>query len=133
MSVQSEIAWKDLHDAIVEDISVTWGERAIVRIRLLPNEAYIKPRSTVKIEGKQLRRLECPQENPWGPSNFVNDISETANASDEFTRIEIEMQSGDVIVVEAASFVVTLQADAVNRSAELPSASGHITTRSSGR
>jgi hypothetical protein len=47
--------------------------------------------------------LHVPRMNPWGPSVHVNEVRERATAERRRT-LEIEMQSGDVITVTAASF-----------------------------
>jgi hypothetical protein len=101
------IDWDDLHDAVLEEISVTWEELARVTFKMLPNEAYIKPRQIILLEGEGLRSLVCPQKNPWGPSDLVNSISEEGGG--DYKRLDIEMQSGDVIRVEAESFDVLLK------------------------
>lgn len=98
--------WDDLHDAVLEEISVTWAEFAEVEIRFLPNRAYIESGDPVLLTGESLQILRCPQKNPWGPSDFVNRISSTQE--DSCTRIDIEMQSGDVIRVEAKSFNIKI-------------------------
>ncbi len=46
-----------------------------------------------------LRQLSCPRQQPWGPSSSIIEISRSASAYG-FT-LRIEMQSGDVIEVEA--------------------------------
>ena len=103
------IEWDDLHDAVLEEIAVTWGKLARVTVKMLPNEAYVKPSRPVLLVGEGLRNLVCPQRNPWGPSDFVNRVSEVDGGGAGSTRIEIEMQSGDVIHLEASSFEVVLE------------------------
>jgi hypothetical protein len=98
-----DIEWRDLHDAILNSIVVGWGKRAWVRVNLSPNAAYISPTRPIVIVASELTLLECPQHNPWGPSDFINSVTERT-AEDGGQRIEIQMQSGDVIVVEASSF-----------------------------
>lgn len=98
--------WEDLHDAVLAEISVTWGDLGRIELTLLPNEAYIKPSRPITIAGEGLRSLVCPQENPWGPSDIINRMS--ASEGTEYMRIEIEMQSGDVIQAEARSFAISI-------------------------
>jgi len=43
--------------------------------------------------------LRCPHEAPWGESSSVN-VIKTVEVPENGIRLEIEMQSGDVIVVE---------------------------------
>ena len=101
-----EFEWSNLHDAVLAEISVVWNDACKIKLTLHPNEAYIKPTRPITITGEGLRRLNCPQENPWGPSDIVNSISLSKDA--EYVRIGIEMQSGDVIQVEARSFVISI-------------------------
>ena len=51
----------------------------------------------------------CPQQNPWGPSDFGNGV--TIEATGSGTRVSVEMQSGDVILVEGGSFVVVTEGE----------------------
>ncbi len=99
-----KLDWRDLHDAVVESIVVGWDKFAWVHFNLAPNGAYVKPPRPLRLIGTELKHIECPQRNPWGPSDFVNGVEE--RKVDGGTRLEIEMQSGDVIVVEATSFEV---------------------------
>ena len=103
--MKSQVAgleWRDLHDAVVESIVIGWDERAWVHINLAPSGAYLKPPRPLRLVGTELTHIECPQRNPWGPSDFVNGVEE--KSVDGGIRLEIEMQSGDVIVVEATAF-----------------------------
>jgi len=48
--------------------------------------------------------LHVPQVKDWGPSVSVNNVRGPLNGAAGRKRLEIEMQSGDVIVIEAAAF-----------------------------
>lgn len=48
---------------------------------------------------RDVTRLECPREQPWGPSKSINGIEVVTPASGEGLRMEIEMQSGDRIIL----------------------------------
>jgi hypothetical protein len=48
--------------------------------------------------------LHIPQTKPWGPSVSVNKLHELPASSDKGRKLEIEMQSGDVIQIEAEIF-----------------------------
>ena len=50
--------------------------------------------------------LHVPQLKPWGPSIHVNEVREPRARIGKPRKLEIEMQSGDVITVVAASFVL---------------------------
>lgn len=49
--------------------------------------------------------LHVPQMKPWGPSVHVNEVRESSVPPGNRRKLEIEMQSGDVIAVSAAAFV----------------------------
>ncbi len=46
--------------------------------------------------------LACPHENPWGPSVSVNEFRGPRTLDSGLERVEIELQSGDTLIVEAA-------------------------------
>jgi hypothetical protein len=96
----------NFHDSILEEVTVSWGKNATVTFLMTPNEAFINPSRPIKLIGKRLKHLVCPNENPWGQSNFVNNVRLVNKTEAEQTEIEIEMQSGDVILVIAETFEV---------------------------
>lgn len=98
---------QNLHDAVLREISVKWEKRAYAELDLRPNEAYISPSRPIVLKCERLTRLACPQQNPWGPSDCVNGA--TVKDAVGGARLEIEMQSGDVIVIEGESFDITIK------------------------
>ena len=84
----------DLHDAMLRRLVVDWGA-ATLRIELATSEG------DRVIEASGLQRLVVGHSEAWGPSANINSVS---RSSDHI--LEIEMQSGDVISVEAAEFVL---------------------------
>lgn len=94
-----DISWNDLHDATLLSIEMRWRDGEVaVRLRTVMQTV-----TQVTIRGTSARRLECPRSYPWGASVSVNEIRGPDRVpGTEFDRIEIEMQSGDVIVFEAA-------------------------------
>jgi hypothetical protein len=54
--------------------------------------------------------LHVPQMKPWGPSVHVNQVRESDPGARQWHELEIEMQSGDIITVKAASFVFPREA-----------------------
>lgn len=61
----------------------------------------------LRIVGVAVRDVQCPRRLPWGPSASVNDVRGPARADDGAgERLEIEMQSGDTIVLVAERFEV---------------------------
>jgi hypothetical protein len=90
-----------LHDATLVSLSVEWATNTL-RIDLRTGDC-VSPRRTLIVRG--LRKLTCEHEQPWGPSNSVNEVrGPTEVVHGGSMRLEIELQSGDSIVVEAESF-----------------------------
>ena len=86
-----------LHDAVLRSVEVDWEKKRCV----LHVSAFTIPNCgaaphVLAFEGVTL--LSIPQNEPWGPSSCVNSASSTDGG------FRIEMQSGDVIELTAASF-----------------------------
>jgi hypothetical protein len=82
----------NLHDATLASIVFDW-EPAEVRAIV-----HVWERGDVIIRASGVSRLEVPRTEPWGPSSSINQVKAASG------RMEIEMQSGDTIVIDAASF-----------------------------
>ena len=90
--MSDEFTWDDLHDATLVAMEVGWPEGSVTIHRL--------------------RGLECPRMEPCGPSESINTVvAPTPLPDGDSRRLEIEMQSGDVIKVDAVSFVLTAVPD----------------------
>jgi hypothetical protein len=48
--------------------------------------------------------LHLPRQHDWGPSISVNEVTGPSPAPSGLQQLKIEMQSGDVILIVAASF-----------------------------
>jgi hypothetical protein len=57
----------------------------------------------VRIVVDGAKRLECSRELPWGPSVCINEVRLSSVQSNATVRLEVEMQSGDVLVVVGSS------------------------------
>jgi hypothetical protein len=53
---------------------------------------------------QQVADIHVPAVNPWGPSASVNEIVGPCDSGNGLKKLEIEMQSGDVIVLIARNF-----------------------------
>lgn len=87
-----------LHDATLVGLEFNWSEaeaRLLLRVAQLPHTI---------VTGDHVRLLEVPHEEPWGPSVSVNAVRGPAVQEDGWHRLEIEMQTGDVIAIEARAF-----------------------------
>ena len=90
---------KTLHDAVLLSVDLKWADGTVT----LDMRTATGPEQIV-VRG--VTRLVCPREYPWGRSVSVNEIRlEVARAAARF-QIEIEMQSGDVLVVCGSAIVV---------------------------
>ena len=85
-----------MHDWTLTSVCFDW-HRASASLEFVDAEA--KKRT---LTAEQVRLLEVPRENHWGPSVSVNEASEAAGPADDGRILRIEMQSGDVIRVWAA-------------------------------
>ena len=88
-----------LHDASFLRVVLLWDEIAEATLVFRVHG----PR-TVVLRASGVASLTCPHENPWGPSISVNEIHGPFAVREGVERIEVEVQSGDTIVIEAASF-----------------------------
>ena len=91
-----------LHDATLLHIELDWpGGSAAVRFRAVPGVAVV-------LRASGVLGVSVPRRHPWGPSISVNS-AHLSRSQDGTDRLDIEMQSGDAIVVEASNLV--LQSD----------------------
>lgn len=89
----------NLHDATLVSIAIKWDRRVDAEVEFRDEGPKL-----VKLECRGLRNLICPHEAPWGPSVSVNRIQGSTMESESLSRLEIEIQSGDVLVIEAETF-----------------------------
>ena len=89
-----------LHDASLLGMSMDWstGELTIV-IRTW--------NGTVTLTASGTTLFVCPRAQPWGRSVSIHHATYTAGAEPESAALEIEMQSGDLLRVLAASFTIS--------------------------
>ncbi len=80
-----------LHDAILKTLCINWEERTLA-IRCIPN-GFTSMRETT-ITFSNVINVIVPHTDAWGPSFYINEARIEAN------RVSLEMQSGDVIVIE---------------------------------
>ena len=62
----------------------------------------------VSVVANGVSDIHVPQLNEWGPSVSVNTVEGTSDCGNGQQRLAIEMQSGDVITIVAASFILPL-------------------------
>jgi len=93
-------SWTGLHDATLESMELRWSSGEVVlRIR---TGAPTHPRR--EVVASAVRRLSCDRQMPWGFSVSINEVRGPVAAGDDASVLEIEMQSGDLIRIEAIAF-----------------------------
>ncbi|WNZ59714.1 hypothetical protein QEG98_27220 [Myxococcus sp. MxC21-1] len=101
----ANIKWDRLHDATLVSVTTEWASgETHVRVRLSEEAAR---GAEIHVTGATL--LRCPREQPWGPSVSINEVRLLAQQNG-LQRLEIEVQSGDVIEIEGDT--VDLNVDA---------------------
>lgn len=91
--------FSQLHDATLHRIEFNWLE-ARVRIELTAMLAGGNEPGRFTVVATGATRLEAPRELSWGASASVNELRCTAVPGGAI-RLEIEMQSGDTLRVDA--------------------------------
>jgi hypothetical protein len=90
---------EQLHDSIVKDILIDREEESVV-IKITAAELYYPGIESISIIAEKARSFTCPMKSPWGRSSSINKLIKNGS------RLKIEMQSGDTIVIEAESFKI---------------------------
>jgi hypothetical protein len=73
-----------LHDATLIELKVDWARaRVVISVKRMDRR--------MRFTLERVSRVECPHEEPWGPSASINAACATVDG------VELEMQSGDVI------------------------------------
>ncbi len=74
----------ELHDAVLEKIEINWEERTC-QISIREQQFHRK------IKVSSFSELVLPRQQPWGPSSSITSATQSKQ------KLEIEMQSGDVL------------------------------------
>jgi len=88
---------EQLHDSLIKDILINRENESLVII-ITTAELYYPETRRVSIKAEKVSSITCPMKNTWGRSCSINGVVKNGN------RLEIEMQSGDTIVIEAETF-----------------------------
>lgn len=83
----------DLHDASLIQLTLDW-QAGLLTCQLDTGKG------PVALVARGITKLECPRDHPWGASVSVNQVR--TYASSEGVRMQIEMQSGDVIEINCS-------------------------------
>jgi hypothetical protein len=88
--------WPELHGAVLDRVTVDW-RNSQARIDFLPSASLAV---AAWIRAHEVTRVEMPMKHPRGDNKHVQAV----RRAEMDRRLEIEMQSGDVIVIEAGRF-----------------------------
>jgi len=100
-------SWPELHDATLVRIALDWERgTADVELRLGGNDEGLW-----MLSAHGVRKLECPREQPWGPSVSVNQARTLRVPQGAGARLELEIQTGDTLVIDADEFTMERRPD----------------------
>lgn len=86
-----------LHDAILESIVLSRSSRELeIFLAAFMEPGQLAEQCSLQFRG--VSNLEAPQKSPWGESNSINSAREVSGG------FELEMQSGDILKIEATEF-----------------------------
>jgi hypothetical protein len=92
-------AFLDMHDWTLLSADYDWSSaRVTMRFRTAVG--------TTTLIASEVADLHIPQRRSWGPSASVNVADWPAGMGEDAHVLRIEIQSGDVITVEAAAFEI---------------------------
>jgi hypothetical protein len=94
------MAWSELHDATLESIELAWDSGEVL-VRIRTGDAR-RPRCA--IVASAARGLTCERQMSWGSSVSIHGVRGPSQVGDGVSALEVEMQSGDVIRIEAGTF-----------------------------
>lgn len=93
-----------MHDWTLLDVLCQWNERtAILNLRSSNGE------NAIFISG--LKKLNMTSDHPWGNSVSINRFLECDLPKDKTHKLSIEMQSGDLILIEAEVIKLPIKED----------------------
>ena len=90
-----------LHDAVLNRISLEWEQR-LVSAEVAIYLDCSKPAVAALLSWSGVRAVRLPCAEPWGPSVFISKQYKSGPCT-----YALEMQSGDVLEIEADSFSLT--------------------------
>jgi hypothetical protein len=101
----AQLEWKNLHDALLTTIELNWATASVNFIITLTEE--VGGGATIKCEG--LKKLYCPRIEPWGKgeADSINHVDAPVVFTEGFSRLEIKLQSGDVIEIDAKEITLS--------------------------
>lgn len=104
MAEGASVVWEFLHDAVLGRVIVDWDAGTAT----LTLDSCEDPSRKIDVKAEGLRALLLPRREPWGQGGVtsINDMRQSPT-SDGGVHLDIEMQSGDHIEVEARRISVS--------------------------
>jgi hypothetical protein len=93
----------DLHDAILETVIIETDAKTIA-LTFTPIQ-FDGAAKRVTLIAHDWRSFSCPRQDPWGHASawYLNVARESFEVGSGLSRLELEMQTGDTIEVQAAT------------------------------
>src|SRR5690349_16250516 len=101
MAASSILPLDDLHDAILERVTIDVDEKRVT-LTLAPI-GYDGTGDGVRIIAHEWKMFSCPRQDPWGHAAAwrLNVARGPLHVGNGLRRLELEMQSGDIIEIHA--------------------------------
>ena len=96
-SSKTKIESLPLHDATLESAAFDWKSGELRLVLDVTGEETM-----AVLSFSETTRFNATREQPWGPSVSVNKVREPSLGT-----IEVELQSGDIWVIQAASWSIS--------------------------
>ena len=96
------VAWQKLHDTTVDSARLDWRS-GTSRLNIRWEDGTSPAGRGIELLATETSLFQWPRQQPWGRSDCINEVRGPTAVSDDLVRLEIEMQSGDLITIEAAS------------------------------
>jgi len=87
-----------MHDWVLVNIIVEWNKG-----RVILNIDRYRYKTSEQVVANNFSKLEVPRRYEWGESETINEITGPIQLDSGQYRFSIEMQSGDVIEIDAES------------------------------
>lgn len=91
---------RSLHDCTLASVDLDWARARLVL-------AFIGYRKILQLVADGVVDFHAPQQRPWGPSRHVIGYTGPIETEEAKKRLEIKMQTGDVITIVARWFWAT--------------------------
>jgi len=93
-----------LHDASLLNFFLEW-EKGKLTIELRFYDDQVASINLLKIIAINWITFNCPKKEEWGPSVSINQMN-IKKLSKDIQHLSIEMQSGDIISIDAKEFLI---------------------------